>query len=241
MIEEKLKYLKDKLKRENKRSYYVIAFLLVVLVISLSMLVIKDTHAFYNYEMAPVPIFTSKVGNFAGEGESVKTGPLTDRNTDVNIIFYTQMPDNADKYKESKYVPASGYKINHEKSNCYPTTGGEAKYIGDQDSNYYTIKADGTVHIEYDEIKPTQVTCRLYYDRDKLSDVIIYAYIEDSTGDREYKGKTYKLSNSVPNGYNMTANECKSKTANTSFTHDTNGFHIDTDGPNTCYAYFSKS
>ncbi len=238
MIKEKIKYLKNKLKRENKRSYFAIAILLVVLVISLSMLVIKDTHAYYNYEMAPVPIFTSKVGNFAGEGESVKTGPLTDKDTDVNIIFYTQMPDNADKYKESKYVPASGYKINHEKSNCYPAYGGDVTY---QDNKYYTIKEDGTVHIEYNEIKPTQVVCRLYYDRDKLSDVIIYAYIEDETGDRKYGDKTYKLNNSVQSGYSMTTYECKSKTAKTTFTYDTNGFHIDTIGPDTCYAYFSKS
>ncbi len=195
---------------------------------------INKTHAYYNYEMEPVPIFTSKVGNFAGEGESVKQGPI-DKNTDVNIIFYTQMPDNADKYKESKYVPASGYQINGDKSNCYPAEGGDATYEN------YTIKEDGTVHIEYtEETKPTQVVCRLYYDRDKLSDVIIYAYIEDSTGDRKYNDKTYKLYNQVPDGYSMITYECKSKKASTTFTHDTNGFHIDTTGPNTCYGYFSK-
>ena len=197
---------------------------------------INKTHAYYNYEMEPVPIFTSKVGNFAGEGESVKTGPLTDKNTDVNIIFYTQMPDNANKYKESKYVPASGYKINGDKSNCYPAAGGDATY------DNYTIKEDGTVHIEYTEkAKPTQVVCRLYYDRDKLSDVIIYAYVENETGDRKYNDKTYKLYNQVPDGYSMTTYECKSKTTKTTFTYDTSkGFHIDTTGPNTCYAYFSK-
>ena len=196
--------------------------------------VISSTHAYYNYEMAPVPIFTSKVGNFAGEGESVKQGPV-DKNTDINVIFYMQMPDNANKYKESKYVPASGYEINVDKSNCYPTEGGDATY------DNYTIKEDGTVHIEYTETKPTQVTCRLYYDRDKLSDVIIYAYIEDENGDRKYNDKTYKLNNSVPSGYSMTTYECKSKTAETTFTYDTNGFHIDTIGPDTCYVYFSKS
>ncbi len=196
---------------------------------------INKTHAYYNYEMAPVPIFTSKVGNFAGEGESVKQGPI-DKNTDVNIIFYTQMPDNANKYKESKYVPASGYQINGDKSNCYPAAGGDATY------DNYTIKEDGTVHIEYTEkAKPTQVVCRLYYDRDKLSDVIIYAYIEDATGDRKYNDKTYKLYNQVPDGYSMTNYECKSKKASTTFTYDiSKGFHIDTTGPNTCYAYFSK-
>ena len=98
------------------------------------------------------------------------------------------------------------------------------------------------MHIEYTEIKPTQVVCRLYYDRDKLSDVIIYAYIEDSTGDRKYKDKTYKLNNQVPSGYSMTSYKCNSKTVQTTFTYDAStGFHIDTTGPNTCYGYFSKS
>ena len=197
--------------------------------------VISSTHAYYNYEMAPVPIFTSKVGNFAGEGESVKQGPLTDKDTDVNIIFYTQMPDNADKYKENKYVPASGYKVNQDKSNCYPAYGGDATYEN------YSIKEDGTIHIEYDETKPTQVVCRIYYDRDKLSDVIIYAYLEDETGDRKYNDKTYKLNSQVPDGYSMTGYKCNSTKTETTFTYDTSkGFHVDTTGPNTCYAYFSK-
>ena len=227
----------DKLKsiKLSKGSIIVIAFVAVAILLKLTNAIL-DTHAFYNYEMAPVPIFTSKVGNFAGEGESVKDGPLTDKETDVNIIFYTQMPDNKDKYMISKYLPVTGYKVNEDVSNCYPAAGSEATY------NSYTITSDGYVSIEYEETKPTQVVCRIYYDRDKLSDVIIYAYIEDTSGDKKYNGKTYKLNNSVPSGYNMTTYECKSKTANTSFTYDaTNGFTVTSAGPDTCYAYFSKS
>ena len=231
--------IKEKL--DDKTLKKILLGIFIVIIITLISITIKDTHAYYNSEIGPIPIFTGKVGNFAGDGESVKTGPLTDKDTDVNIIFYTQMPDNPDKYKESKYVPASGYELNHEKSNCYPATGGEATYQGNQDSSYYTIKDDGTVHIEYDETKPTQVVCRLYYDRDKLSDVIIYAYVEDSSGDRKYNDKTYKLNNQVPTGFNMTSYKCNSTTSETTFTYDTDGFHIDTDGPNTCYGYFSKS
>ncbi len=231
--------IKEKL--DDKTLKKILFGIIILIIITLISIVIKDTHAYYNYEMAPVPIFTGKVGNFAGEGESVKTGPLTDKNTDVNIIFYTQMPDNPDKYKENPTVALVGYKINNEKSNCYPAYGGEATYQGNQDSSYYTIKEDGTVHIEYTETKPTQITCRLYYDRDKLSDVIIYVYIEDSSGDRKYEGKTYKLYNQIPEGYSMTEYKCNSTTSKTTFTYDTDGFHIDTDGPNTCYAYFSKS
>ena len=211
-------------------------FVLVFFALLLINVVINKTHAFYDYESGWVPIFNSRAGNFAGEGESVKQGPLTDRDTDVNIIFYTQMPDNPNKYMISKYVPATGYKISNEKSNCYPATGGDATY------DNYTIKGDGTVHIEYTEkSKPTQVVCRIYYDRDKLSDVIIYAYVEDASGDRKYNNKTYKLNNQVPTGYNMTNYECKNTKASTTFTYDiSTGFHVDTTGPNTCYAYFSK-
>ncbi len=229
MIKEKLNNLKL-----SKGNIIVIAFLAVAIILKLTNTIL-DTHAYYNYEMVPVPIFTSKVGNFAGEGESVKDGPLTDKETDVNIIFYTQMPDNAKKYMISKYLPVTGYKVNEDVSNCYPAAGSEATY------NSYTITSDGYVSIEYEETKPTQVVCRIYYDRDKLSDVIIYAYIEDSTGDRKYEDKTYKLNNSVPNGYSMTTYECKSKTANTSFTYDSSCFTVTSAGPDTCYAYFSKS
>ena len=200
----------------------------------ITLIFIKDTHAYYSYDSGWVPIFTGKVGNFAGEGESVKEGPI-DKNTDVNIIFYTQMPDNAKKYMVSKYLPVSGYKVNSDASNCYPADGSEATYSS------YSITSDGYVSIEYSETKPTQVVCRIYYDRDKLSDVIIYAYIEDSTGDRKYNDKTYKLYNQVPSGYNMTSYKCNSKTANTSFSYDSNGFTVTSSGPDTCYAYFSKS
>ena len=231
----KLKEIFNKIKNSKYKkeiiSITVIVFLITVVI------TLRGTHAYYNYESAWTPIFNSKVGNFAGEGESVKEGPLTDRNTDVNIIFYTQMPDNPNKYKESKYVPASGYEVNSDASNCYPATGGEATY-----SNY-TIKSDGTVHIEYTEkSKPTQVVCRIYYDRDKLSDVIIYAYVEDSTGDRKYNNKTYKLTNLIGSNYTkMSSYECKNKNVITTFTYSAStGFHIDTTGPNTCYAYFNK-
>ena len=202
---------------------------------SLTLLLIKDTHAFYDYESGWVPIFNSRAGNFAGEGESVKQGPLTEKNTDINLIFYVQMPDNADKYQINPGAPISGYNLNHEKSNCYPATGGEANYLT------HSIDTDGTVSITYTESKPTQVVCRIYYDRDKLSDVIIYAYVQDASGDKTYNNQKYKLVNQVDNTFKIVGKECKSKTANTSFTYDaTTGFTITSKGPDTCYAYFSK-
>ncbi len=225
MIREKLK---------NVRYKKEIIAIIVILFLIIAVVTIKNTYAFYNYETAPVPIFTSKVGNFASEGESVKTGPI-EGDTDVNIIFYMQMPDNPDKYKESKYVPASGYKVNDKVSNCYPD-----KNAGDPVYNSYTIKEDGTVSIEYKEMKPLQVTCRIYYDKDMLSDVIIYAYLKDVNGDRNYKNDKYKLINKVESNYSMIDYECKngSKTIDNKLTYDANGFRIETDKPVTCYAYF---
>ena len=227
--------VKDKI--YNKTLSRILLGIFILIIITLISIVIKDTHAFYNYEMAPVPIFTSKVGNFAGEGESVKTGPLTDKNTDVNIIFYTQMPDNKDKYMVNKYLPVTGYEVNSDKSNCYPAEGGDVLY------NSYTIDGEGNLVISYTESKPTQVVCRIYYDRDKLSDVIIYAYVEDENGDRKYNDKTYKLVNTLDSSYTqMSSYECKSKTSKTTFTYDTtDGFTITSTGPDTCYAYFNKS
>ncbi len=211
--------------------------LIIALVIVMLIIIVKlfPTYAYYG-SSDDLFIVKATVGGFAGEGEGVKQGPI-DRNTDVNIILYTQMPDNAKKYMISKYVPATGYKVNETVSNCYPAKGSEVTY---KDDKYYTIKEDGTVHIEYSESKPTQVVCRIYYDRDKLSDVIIYAYIQDSNGDREYEGDKYRLVNQVEDNYSLLGHKCTNSKVNTDFTYD-NGFNIVTDGPNTCYAYFKES
>ena len=196
---------------------------------------INKTHAFYNYEMEPVPIFTSKVGNFAGEGETVKDGPLSNKSTDVNVIWYTQMPDNPKKYKENKEVPVTGFNLNQDISNCYPKDNEEGTTYNPD----YTISEDGTVDITVSETKPNQIVCRLYYDRDKISDVIVYAYIQDTSGDREYEGNKYKMSSTIPTGKEYLGSKCSNEKVATNIGYnDTDGFTIDTDGPNTCYAYF---
>ena len=110
--------------------------------------------------------------------------------------------------------------------------------------NSYTIDDEGNLIINYtEESKPTQVVCRIYYDRDKLSDVIIYAYVEDETGDKKHGDKTYKLVNTLDSSYTeMSDYECKhQEKSNTTFAYDvTNGFTITSTGPDTCYAYFNK-
>lgn len=221
----------------NNTTKLVIGFLLVAVILKITNGILKDTHAYYG-DSVELPLFNARVGDFSGEGESVKDGPLTSKNTDVNVILYTQMPDNPDKYLINKVVPVSGYELNEKDSNCYPAKGNETNY---KDNNYYTISADGTVTVEYSEEKPTQVVCRIYYDRDKLSDVIIYAYVEDETGDRKYQDKIYKLVNQIDSSYTLKGHECKYQKAETNFTYDNiNGFDITSKGPDTCYAYFSK-
>ncbi len=216
-------YFKEKIK-------FKIIYIAVCIIFLIALIYLNKTHAFYNKSLE-LPLFNTKVGNFAGDGESVKQGPI-DKNTDVNIIFYTQMPDNPDKYKESKYLPANGYKINDTKSNCYPVNNQES--ITYQD---YTINDDGLVDVTIKEGKPTQVVCRLYYDRDKLSDVVIYAYIQDVNGDKKYNGNNYKLVNNIPSGKTLVAYKCSNGGTNIGYT-ESEGFKIDTTGPNTCYAYF---
>ena len=60
--------IKEKLKSLNKKEVIVIcSFLLLFFVSLLINITLKNTHAFYNYESAWTPIFTSRVGNFVEE------------------------------------------------------------------------------------------------------------------------------------------------------------------------------
>ena len=225
--------MKEKIK--SKESIIIIIVIIITIISALINLVLRDTHAYYNSQTNPIPIFNTKVGDFTGEGESVKTGPI-DKNTDVNIIFYMQMPDNPNKYKESKYVPASGYKVNDKVSNCYPTNNNITSYPE------YSIKDDGTINIKVKEANPLQITCRIYYDRDKLSDIVIYAMIEDINGDKTYNDKKYKLTNTILENYQYVGYNCTNKEAvkEIKFDSSTKKFSFKTTGPSTCYTYFSK-
>ena len=227
-IKEMFKYFKEKLN-------FKIIYIVICVDFLVTLLYLNQTHAYYNYEMAPVPIFTSKVGNFAGEGETVKDGPLSGKSTDVNVIWYTQMPDNPKKYKENKEVPVTGFTLNQDISNCYPKNNQEGTTYNPD----YTISEDGTVDITVSETKPNQIVCRLYYDRDKISDVIVYAYIQDASGDREYEGSKYKMSSTIPTDKILEGYKCSNEKVATNIGYtDETGFTIDTTGPNTCYAYF---
>ena len=237
MIKEKLKNLKL-----SKGSIIVIAFVALALILKLTNAIL-DTHAYYNYESGWIPIFTGKVGNFAGSGESVKQGPVNEE-SDVNVIFYTQVSSDTKKYKERKFMPIGGYVLNSEASNCYPAKGNEVTYDGD---SYYKVNEDGSISIKYTETKPTQVTCRLYYDIDTSNnnnidgDISVYAFIKDTNGLKEYNGGKYKFTSIVDKTWNLDGHECDFENNITKFDYTSDvGFSISSVGPNVCFAYFSK-
>ena len=228
---------------ENKKIYIVIIILSIVVFVTLFKLVLKDTHAYYSYDSGWTPIFTGKVGNFVGGGESVKQGPV-DVESDVNVIFYTQVSSDTKKYKERKFMPIGDYVLNSEASNCYPAKGNEVTYDG---NNYYKVNEDGSISIKYTEAKPTQVTCRLYYDIDTSNnnniegDISVYAFIKDTNGNKEYNGDKYKFTSIVDKTWNLDGHECDFENNITRFDYTSEtGFSISSVGSNVCFAYFSK-
>ncbi len=224
---------KEKLKKllNIKVMYIVICLFVIVLFICL-----KNTHAYYNYETGPVPIFTSKVGNFAGKGD---TSPLTDRTTDVNLMFYVQDLMSTSGYYIAPSTPVlmSGYTLNEKKSNCIPTDATYEKYL----EKDYTISDDGTVTVKVSQSKPKQIVCRIYYNLTSASnDILVYALVQNDSGTIKHNDKTYAFENELPSsGY--TDYECKNKEIFTFINYDTsNGFSFKTKGPNVCYVYFNK-
>ena len=213
----------------------------IVLVLILALIVwgIKGTHAFYSFSTGPIQIFNSRVGNFAGKGD---TSPLKDKNTDVNLLFYVQDLKSTNGYYISPTTPVamSGYSVDKDRSNCIPNEN-EATYNPD-----YSIGDDGTVNIEVSEDEPSQVVCRIYYgfSKELIDDIIIFALLEDDYGTVSYNNKTYALVANVPNsGYTYETYECKNaENIQTDVKYDpSSGFTFETNGPNICYAYFKKS
>ena len=234
MIKEKLKKLLN-----IKVIYFVICVFVITLFICL-----KNTHAYYNYETGPVPIFTSRVGNFAGKGD---TSPLTDRTTDVNLMFYVQDVTNPKNYTITEGTPAlvSGYVVNDKKSNCIPTSGTYKM----TEEKVYSIASDGLVTVEVSEDKPNQVVCRIYYDYEQLTDkdIIVFALIEDSLGMviNDKNNKHYTMTETIPTSgytYDSTISNCNTENnIKTAISYDSSkGFSFETDGPNICYAFFNN-
>ena len=242
MIKERLEKLKH---LEHKEVYLLVGFIILALVLILVKNIIKNTYAYYNYETDPVPIFTGKVGNFAGKGD---TSPLTDRTTDVNLMFYVQDITNPKNYTIMEGTPAlvSGYVVNDKKSNCIPTSG---TYTMHKDK-VYSIAEDGLVTVEVSESNPNQIVCRIYYDYEQLTDkdIIVFALIEDSLGMviNDKNNKHYTMTETIPTSgytYDSTISNCNNtNNIKTTISYDTSkGFSFETDGPNICYAYFNKN
>ncbi len=235
MIKERLKKLIN-----IKVMYIVICLFVIVLFICL-----KNTHAYYNYSTGPVPIFNGKVGNFTGKGD---TSPLTDRTTDVNLLYYVQNGINLRKYDIYDTPPLdvkNNYVLNDEMSNCIPKESNGVSYPTDYSIN----PTDGEVTIKITENKPYQVVCRIYYSfnltpyEEKDGDIKIITYIESDTGSIvTVRDGKYYIVGDIPSGYTMSYYECDNKDRiQTEITYDeTNGFMFKTTGKNICHTYFDK-
>ena len=229
--------IKDKLKKllNVKIIYLIVCFLVMVLFICL-----RSTHAYYNYSTGPVPIFTGKVGNFTGKGD---TSPLKDRNTDINLLYMVQDITNPRKYTIMEGPPAVvwGFKVNEEKSNCIPK---DATYTMNG-NNVFSVDSNGLVKVIVKQGKPNQVVCRIYYDYGKdltKDDVIVFALIEDNLGMVIYGDKHYTMNETIPtSGYTYKASSCKNTNIATEIDYTGGKFTFKTSGPNICYAYFNKN
>ena len=230
----KLKEIFNKFKNSKYKkeiiTITVIVFLITVVV------TLRGTHAYYNYESAWTPIFTGKVGNFSGKGD---TSPLPDRNTDINLLYMVQdlMVKNGYYISEVSPIAMAGYKLNEEKSNCIPK---DATYTM-SGNNQFTVDANGLVKVVVKQSKPSQVVCRIYYDMSGASnDILVFALVENENGTITHDDKKYIFENELPkSGY--VDYECKNKDTATKINFDGTKFNFETDGPNICYAYFNKN
>ncbi len=219
--------------RENNLKFKKV-IVLVLLVTTVFVTLNKYTHAYYNVETEWTPIFNSKVGDFASDGEKVKTGPI-EKHTDVNVIFYTETPNSENRYVESKGIPVTNYVVNKELSNCYSKDKEEGTTY-----NSYTINSEGLIDIEVEENKPNQIVCRIYYDYENNNnlDVIVYAYLQDINGTRKYNGNNYKIINTIPDNVTFIDFTCNNKEIETNIKYENNTLDIESIGPNICKAYF---
>ena len=239
MIKERISKLKEKL---NFKLIYIV----ICLCFLMGLLYFNTTHAYYNSEIGPVPIFTGKVGNFAGKGD---TSPL-DQPTDVNLLYYVQSGIDLKQYDIYDTPPLdvkSNYVLDEKRSNCIPTDARYEKY-SDKD---YSVSEDGTVTIKISQDKPKQVVCRIYYSfnltpyEEKEGDVKVIIYLQSDTGDivTVRNNKYYILGDTVPSGYTMTNYECNNtNNIQTEVNYDASkGFTFKTTGKNICHTYFDKT
>ena len=211
----------------------------------MALLYINQTHAFYNYSTDPVPIFTGKVGNFTGKGD---TSPITDKNTDINVLYYVQNGLNLKQYDIYNKPPLdvkNNYILDEKKSNCIPKESEGYSY-----SDYSIDSTTGKVTINVTEATPKQVVCRIYYSfniiphEPKEGDVRIIVYQESNTGSIAdvRNGKYYVVVKNVSSGYTMKDYECDNEdNVETEVEYRNNKITYITTGKNTCKVYFDKA
>lgn len=144
---------------------------------------------------------------------------------DINLVLYKESDDG--KYNLTKSIPLIGYYLNNDKTDC---------------SNKNTVisyeNATNEVNIETD----SQTTCRIYFDQLGESDVRAYMLVETTNGEYSYNGKTYNLSNKVPDvGYEYLTYACQNPEAVTEIDYDgqTRTFTYKSTDRNICYIYFN--
>ena len=215
--------LKEMLNNLPRKKLYlgIIASLLFVLIIW----GIRETYAYYNDE-ATLPFINATIGNFLNNTEgNIK------KMSDVNLLYYVEDENNSANYNLVAGVPLTGFKFNSNKSNCIPN----------DKSVTYSISENGRVDLEATESVPNQVVCRLFYQKSKDSDVIIYALIEDNeTGTYLYNSKRYSFLSKLTENLNNYIFTYKCNSSDTQVTYENNRLSYIASKPDTCNVYFSN-
>ena len=219
--------LKERItKIPTKKLYMGIAIFFLLVIFAL---VIKGTHAYYS-DAKTIPFINATIGNFLNP----TTGNVN-RSSDVNLIYYMEKENNSNEYILVSKVPILGYTIDSENSNCIPKeVQGKVTYTD------YSITEEGKVTLSVTEDTPNQVVCRLFYKRDKASDITIYALIENDYGTISYDSKKYNYVEEIPNNEEYTYKNYKCD-GDTILSYDeTNGIKYTASKPDICYIYFDK-
>ncbi len=190
---------------------------------------LKDSYAYYGGSNE-LPILSTKIGNFSSGNENLSPKAS---HADINILLYLQDGVGSNKYNQVDYMPVYGYTLNKEKSVCTPKSTNFSKFDIDSDK----------VIVEMQENKPDQVNCRVYYDLNDDSDLIIYTLVENKNfGSEELDGKYYQFVEEIPDTtYQYYKYKCRDgDIVDLAYDEQTRIFSYESSKPSVCYAYFNK-
>ncbi len=211
---------------KERKSLLVILLLIVVEVTWL--ISSSNSYAFYGSEDA-LPMINSTIGNFASTSDYGSL-PSSMASYDFNVQLYLQDMSDSNVYNLVNTIPAFGYILDEDLSNCKPES---ANY-----SNYDYKENKFIVNIQEDI--PKQVTCSFYYKKDYNSDIVIYVLVKDDDyGIKEYGDHKYRFLYTLPSEtYSFDTYECTNSDANTTLAFENRNFKISSKAPDVCYAYF---